>query len=90
MIAFTLLGCGSALLVYYITVKIIDHYNKLYPYVHKYRFYWEDGYNPDLAISYIIEDLEISVHNFNKHYKPVIKYIDNDSFSVTLTRRDFI
>lgn len=89
MIGFTLLGCGSALLVYYITAKIIDHYNKLYPYVHKYRFYWEDGYNPDLAISYIIEDMEISIHNFNKRYKTVIKYIDNDSFSITLIRRDF-
>ena len=89
MIAFTLFGCSTALLVYYITVKIIDHYNKLYPYIHAYRFYWEDGYNPESAITYIIEDLETTPLRFNKHYKPVIRYNDTDSFTIRLIRRDF-
>ena len=89
MIAFTLFGCGMAMLVYCITVKIIDYYNKIYPFIHKYRFYWEDGYDITSALTYIIDDLEISPTTFNKRYDYDIVQADDETFTIKLIRRDF-
>lgn len=88
MIAFTLIGCGSALLVYYTTVKIIDHYNKLHPYISKYRFDWFECYTIEEAVEYISDSLNMSLIQFCKTYDYSIK-INEDHFIVKITRRDF-
>lgn len=88
MIGFTLLGCGSALLVYYITVKIIDHYNKLHPYISKYRFEWYDYYTIEQALEYISDSLNISLKQFYKTYNYSITAND-EYYTIKIIRRDF-